>query len=159
MIDEILERNERLIAEYGHAVIHVFADPERCLPSFSYSVGLQDRGFPEIVLAGIPPQAAQGIINDAARNLIERNQPPSEGEIWFDLLQGEFGIRFRELSEAEIEINLCLACRRAGDLGREPPKAFQIIYQDPERRWPEDPAYSCRMALMLAQNRKEETRQ
>lgn len=158
-VNEILERNEALIAEYGHAVIHVFADPERGLPSFSYSIGMQDRGWPEIILSGIPPQSAQPLINDVVARLKERGKPPAEGEILDGLLKGGFLMRLRALSEAEIEINLCLACRRSGDLGREPPKAFQLIFQDPERRWPEDSGYSCPLALLLAQSREEETKQ
>ena len=156
-VADILARNERLIAEYGHAAIHVFADPERGLPSFTYTVGLQDRGLPELILSGIPPQAAQIIVNEVAARLKEQGAP-AEGQQIEGLLQGGYLARFRALSEAEIEANLTIACHRSADMGREPPEAFQIIYQDLAHRWPEDPAYACPLALALAQSR-EETRQ
>lgn len=152
-----MARNERLIAEYGHAVIAVFPDPERGLPGFAYSVGLQDQGLPEIVLSGIPAAPAQQLVNNAAE-ILKAEGAPAEGQILEKFLAGGYKARWRQLSEAEVEINLTLACRRAEDMGREPPRAFQIVYQDLDHRWPEDPAYSCPLALALAQDR-EETRQ
>jgi hypothetical protein len=158
MIDEIRERAEAMIAEHGHMIQHVFADHERGLPSLSYSVGLQDLGWPELVLTGVDARHAHLILNRAVAFLKERGQAPREGEIVGELFGGDYPCRFRALSEAEVAANLLLACARSREIGRSPPKAFQMVYQDPEHRWPEDFAYSCRMALMLAQSR-EETRQ
>lgn len=158
MMGPIPARIEEMIAVHGHAVLGIFADPQRGLPGFSYSIGLQDQGFPELILSGLAPEHARAIINDCAAWLIARAKAPQEGEIIEGFLAGGFQMRFRELSEAEIGANLLMACRRSERMGREAPKAFQMIYQDPERRWPEDKGYSCPMALMLAQS-EEETKQ
>lgn len=158
MRGEIHDRTEGLIERFGHAVIHIFPDLARGLPGFSYSVGLQDLGWPEIVLTGIPPAAAQGIVNRVAQILVERGEPPREGEPFADILQGDYLVRLRSLSPAQVEANLWIACDRAADNSREPPAAFQIVYQDLARRWPEDPGYSCPMALLLADSEEGEAR-
>lgn len=156
--ESTLDWIEEKIAAYHIAILGIFADPERGLPGFSYSIGLQDRGWPEILISGLHPRHAHSILNDIAAMIRKRGAPLKEGEILEGMLEGGFLMRARELSPLEVGANLILACRRSADLARKPPRAFQLIYQDPEHRWPEDPGYSCPMALLLAQER-EETRQ
>lgn len=157
MAEWILDHLEEMIAEHGQAVLGIFADTARGLPAINYSIGLQDLGLPEIVVTGVHSNSAVPIINEIAGWLKLKGSAPADRELLPDGLLSH-PARFRELSAAEIEHNLCFAVHRSDQIGRDPPQAFQIIYQDPDGRWPEDPGYSCGLALLLAQGEKE-TRQ
>jgi hypothetical protein len=155
----ILDQVEMLIADHGLAVMGIFPDMARGLPALNYTVGLQDLGMPEIVLTGVEASIGITILNQVADWLKARGQPPAEGEIFGEgILMEGYQARFRALSPAEVEENLRICNLRNDAIGRDPPEAFQIIYQDTAKRWPEDPAYENRVALLLAQSEKE-TRQ
>jgi hypothetical protein len=150
---------EELIAVHGQAVIGIWPDQPRGLPALNYSIGLQDHSLPEIVLTGVLHQTAVPIINAIADWLKARGSAPAEAEILPDGFIGDgFHARFRQLSKLEVEENLIMAVFRSSQSGRDAPEAFQIVYQDPQGRWPEEDGYSCALSLLLAQSQKE-TRQ
>jgi hypothetical protein len=152
----ILDQVERLIADHGLAVMGIFPDLARGLPALNYTVGLQDFGLPEIVLTGVDAQTGITILNQVADWLKARGEPPADGEILAEGFMADgYQARFRALSVAEVEENLRICNARNDFIGRDPPQAFQIVYQDAAKRWPEDPAYENRVALMLAQSEKE----
>jgi hypothetical protein len=154
-----LDDLELKIAEHGVMVINVATDRARGLPPLAYSVGLQDMGFPELVLTGeANPYASTALVNNVIAWLLDRKAPPRPGEVIpakAKIVAHGFLLRFRPLSEVEVENNLLLAVARSYSIGREPPQAFQLVYQDPDRRWPEERGYKCHLALMLAQDEKE----
>jgi hypothetical protein len=156
--DGIRARLDAGIADLGHMVLAIFPDGERGLPALNYTVGLAEKGLPELVLTGVRAEDARHILNKLVERLDQRGTPPAEGEVVDDLLGGGFKLRFRALSENEVDRNLFLATDRAARLGRAAPTAMQLVYQDESGRWPEDNGYSCTMALLLAQG-DEETRQ
>ena len=59
------------IKEYGCSIISTDTDGTR----MAYTVGLSDSGLPEIVVFGLPPASAHGILNDAAKLLKEDKLP------------------------------------------------------------------------------------
>lgn len=67
------DRIENLITQYGFTVMSIFAaegddDPS---PPFSYTVGLGDKGLPELIVFGLPQEVAHGIISNAVDLLID----------------------------------------------------------------------------------------
>lgn len=66
----------RLIDTHGWAVIGVFPTCAEDGPPFSYTVGLTDRGLPELAIYGLPPQTAGGVLNVAARHAVDRGELP-----------------------------------------------------------------------------------
>lgn len=60
---------KRRIAEQGYFVQHVFSDPDRGVPSYSYTSGLsyaRERKYPEFAMAGrFRPEMMQGLLVDA----------------------------------------------------------------------------------------------
>lgn len=64
----------RLIDAHGWAVIGVFPTrPEDGVP-FSYTVGLTDRGLPELAIYGLPPHTAGGVLNAVARHALDHGE-------------------------------------------------------------------------------------
>lgn len=153
-----MDHVESLIGAHGLAVVNIMPDQIRGLPWMNYSVGLQDYGLPELVLTGVPAPIAVPVINEIASWLKAKGSAPSRAEELPDGILATGRARFRQLSRAEIEANLLFAVHRSDQIGRDPPDAFQIIYQDEQGRWPEEAGYSCALALLLAQDGKE-TRQ
>lgn len=66
----------RLIDAHGWAVIGVFPTCAEDGPPFSYTVGLTDRGLPELAIYGLPPQTAGGVLNVAARHAVDNGELP-----------------------------------------------------------------------------------
>ena len=66
----------RLIDTHGWAVIGVFPTCAEDGPPFSYTVGLTDRGLPELAIYGLPPQTAGGVLNVAARHAVDNGELP-----------------------------------------------------------------------------------
>lgn len=66
---------ERRIKEYGHSVISTSADSPAGEVSLAYTVGLADANLPELMVFGLPAQAACVLLADAARMLREGKLP------------------------------------------------------------------------------------
>ena len=67
--ESILVGVRERIARNGFDIVNVFGDPE--VPTYSYTVGLTDLGFPELFMAGFQPSLMQGLLRDAARRAAE----------------------------------------------------------------------------------------
>lgn len=55
---------------------------------FSYTVGLTDRGLPELAIYGLPPHAAGGLLNAVARHALDHGKLRC-GESILGLLAGD----------------------------------------------------------------------
>ena len=65
---------ESIIHRSGWAVQGVFPTEESPGPHFCYSIGLHDKGLPELLVFGLPLNIGQALINDVARMLMARQQ-------------------------------------------------------------------------------------
>ncbi|WP_203138006.1 DUF4262 domain-containing protein [Microbacterium sp. JZ31] len=54
-----------LVDRHGWAVRHVLADATTTQAAFSYTVGLTSRGWPELVITGLPTDVAHAFISNA----------------------------------------------------------------------------------------------
>lgn len=67
-------RQEELIAQHGWMVQYVFAaagDEDSGVAGFSYTVGLHERGLPELIVFSLPAEIAGKLLNDIAMLLCE----------------------------------------------------------------------------------------
>lgn len=58
-----------MVAHHGWAVLSIHADVDT--PPYSYTVGLTEKGLPEIILFGVPPDAAQPVLEILAKELVD----------------------------------------------------------------------------------------
>lgn len=72
-----------LVRTYGHAVLAIGAEPPE--PSFSYTVGLWESGWPEVIVFGLGPQVAQPILNHLVQLCRQRGAPPAAGEVVLEI--------------------------------------------------------------------------
>ena len=61
-----------LVARHGWAIRHVLADPEAGRAGFSYTVGLTSRGWPELIITGLPSAVADVFIRNAVDVQLEK---------------------------------------------------------------------------------------
>lgn len=70
---EIRRQNERLISRYGWTCQSVMSSPTT--PGWAYTIGLEDRGHPELIVVGRPAKTAYAILEDLAVEVV--NGAPS----------------------------------------------------------------------------------
>lgn len=126
---------EANIEKHGLTVIGVFADPVGMKPTFSYSIGLTDRGWPEMIMVGLHAPYAKGFINALAR----RPEPPKIGEQIDDL--ADLPIRIGAVSEEAIKAYMVQSTARQERTDGPRPTAVQVIYPDKDGRFPGEPGY------------------
>ncbi|HEX7835794.1 MAG TPA: DUF4262 domain-containing protein, partial [Pseudolysinimonas sp.] len=59
------------IRDHGVFIQFVGGDSESLSTSFAYTVGLFGAGHPELLILGVPPGTASGVLNDVARRVRE----------------------------------------------------------------------------------------
>ena len=64
------------IKRYGWTATDVFGTAEHPSPIFTYTTGLTDRGWPELIVFGVPGPVGHGIIS----MVIEKNKKPEDGD-------------------------------------------------------------------------------
>ena len=125
LTQRVSEKLEDLIVSRGWAVMTV---PGK--PGYSYSVGLVDKGLPEIIVFGVGGEEGPKIIGDCARALLERgllnvNEP-------LDGLIDDFKAVLRDLTSAEMQQYLKAAWARSGGTM----DALQLVWPDPSGKFP-----------------------
>ncbi|MEJ6002533.1 DUF4262 domain-containing protein [Paucibacter soli] len=139
MNDDIEERmaklrqaGERLIKEVGWYVQSVapVAGEEGC--AFNYSVGLYDKGLPEILVLGLPLQVGHELINDVARYLIAQKAMGSKlaGEVRLPRWPTSFVLLAADPAQVG-EYAYCAVSRSQGAA-----QFLQIVWPDKEGRFP-----------------------
>jgi hypothetical protein len=123
------------IASKGLSVQPVFADPERGIPSFVYTVGMGSQQLDEILVFGLP-------IEHAAVTLTELGRRRIEGEVF--PLDEPFSIEAMRVDLVLKNISSALSKEwlpMAADLAGGPIKAQQLVWPDPAGKFPWDAGF------------------
>lgn len=129
-----LEKLAVMIERRGHAVIGTFTQgPGDSDISMAYTVGLAKKGLPEIVVFGVPREAAMPILNSAAALLIagklETDVPVSK--------LASMPLVFKHVAPEATEKYLTESTDNAG----RPVAALQMVWPDTQGRFPWDPRF------------------
>jgi len=73
-IEQIRQHMEAMIQKFGWFVQGVFPTAGSPGQEFSYSVGLHDKGLPEVLVIGLPMQSAHVLVNDVANYLVAQKE-------------------------------------------------------------------------------------
>mgnify|MGYP000898506991 CR=1 FL=1 len=83
------EKLQAMIDQHGWAVVGVFPTGQDEGVAFSYTVGLTDKGLPELAIYGLDPTTGGAILNRVAQRMIDhgelRGGERIEGELAHDL--------------------------------------------------------------------------
>lgn len=149
--DEAIKFFEEVVAEHGAfcAADEVQLNGHDSTMA-THTVGLAEKGWPELVMVGIEPRVAGQVLN----SVMKRGQMKAG-----DIIEGVATIPMRceTISEDAIEAFMGQAIAyRIAHGGREI-EALQLVFSDSEKRWPEDEGFNkteTRTQVLLKDYRK-----
>lgn len=124
-IDDYLDHLRMIIMFCGWAVQFVEDDRK----PFAYTVGLHEKGLPELVLTGLPPHESARLLNAMARRVLDEGialQP-------FMHIDFQSELHFEVVEVEHPDAHLKMAVNIYG-----PIRALQLVWTDDHRRWPWD---------------------
>jgi hypothetical protein len=139
-LDDFFDEQSEIIEKFGWAVVHVVPtedDPPDTVP-FAYTVGLTGYGFPELVIAGLPPETGHVLLNEMAGRVCDEGLGLRHGHHIRGLLDGqEVRVVAGEISEVLFP---GAALMRYGD-GRV--RLLQLAWPDAGDRFPWQSGYDA----------------
>ncbi len=138
MSDFFREQTE-IIQQYGWAVVHVLPsdeDPADAVP-FAYTVGLTAAARPELVIAGLPPDLAHQLLNELAGRVHDEGAHFHHGRHVTDLIVDQDVVILTGAPTPDLWPGAALA-----RYGRERVRLQQLVWPDPESRFPWQAGYS-----------------
>lgn len=128
-IVDYLKHLNGVIREHGWAVQGVERHGDQ--PAWAYTIGLTERGQPELLVTGLPLSQARILLNNVASHMIN---PAGHGPSPGDRTQLANGRQLEIVAVSEPLEHLRFAVELYGDSVQ----ACQLVYSDLEGRWPWD---------------------
>jgi uncharacterized protein DUF4262 len=116
-VQEWLEAIRETVEKHGWAVQFVESDRR----PYAYTVGLHERGLPELLVTGLQPQPAVRVLNSVAEYLVAGGRPVAGERM---LLGGELLLDFVQVEHPDAHMNIAVAL-----YGSEL-KALQLVWPD-----------------------------
>lgn len=138
-VDGFLTKVEANIEKYGHSGIQILGDdPEN---TFTYTVGLSDVHWPELIIFGIEPNNALSIINSVVSHLRSTETRPTAGMVIDKALS--VPVKLGAIPHDEVLEHFKVALRRANEKGSndEAIAGLQIVWPDTAGLFPGDDGY------------------
>jgi len=136
-LDQEDARTRATVRRYGWAIEYVMGDPDRRQAPFAYTIGLFGLAHPELVVAGVEPHTASGLLNDVGAQIRQGR----------DLVPGEL-LRFDDWAHrvtVEVVPNPGEILFAANRYYQRPDEAsvpaFQLTYDDLGGRFPWEEGY------------------
>lgn len=139
MRDGIASMEERLIAEHGWAIRGVFESDDGSTPSFAFTVGLHDRGCPELITFGVQYQIAGRFLNELAEQLVSGNRQDARLIAGPVVMQG-WPVKFFLLQCAAGDLNGDVAAVLARSGGSA--AVAQVCWSDEAGKFPWEPGFA-----------------
>jgi hypothetical protein len=125
------------IRDQGVFIQFVGGDPESLSTSFGYTVGLFEIGHPELLILGVAPGTASGVLNDVARR-VRAGRALTPGEVLvFD--EWPHRVTVELLPNPQAILFVANDFYERTDDTSVP--AYQLTYDDRSRRFPWDAGY------------------
>jgi hypothetical protein len=138
--EQILEEMEAIIARVGWMVTAVFGSEGE--PEFAYTVGLAAKGWPELIVFGLPPQTAMAVLNILAERLTDGKTVVRDEPLDYVLEGATVTVIDADRTKADKYMH---AARNRDEQYR----AAQVVWPDPQHRMPWDEGYDKRYAQLV----------
>lgn len=122
-VQEWLEAIRETVEKHGWAV--QFVESDRA--PYAYTVGLHERGRPELLVTGLAPQRAVLVLNSVAEYLLRGGKPVPGERI---LIGGELLLEVVQVEHPDAHLNIAVAL-----YGNEI-KALQLVWPDDQGHRP-----------------------
>lgn len=123
-INEIIDR-------YGVMIQWVSAGVDT--PAFAYTVGLAKLDHPELIIFGLSPESAQGVLNSMGLAVVAKTRrwgPGRSDEVFGDAVPAML-VEVRDSADYLLAANSMFAIP-----GQGPLPALQVLHPDPAGLWP-----------------------
>jgi hypothetical protein len=141
-LDDVRDQIERIVGAMGHAVVSV--PPSKDSPGVSYSVGLVDTGWPELVVTGLVGDQGILVVNAAVTALRKGERIPRDGLV----VEGAISVplRLRSIDADSGRRMTSAASDRHARMGGRPEayRAMQLLWPDASGRFPDETGYDGR---------------
>lgn len=137
--EAFLENQDRVIAEHGHVSVYVGGDdPDR---TYTYTVGLNDVGWPELICMTLGPDSSYMILNEVVRKLRSSERMPVDQMIVTEALN--FPIHLISAPNDPQSERFTMARERAIRIGKSPESVtgLQAVWPDPDGKYPWEVGY------------------
>ena len=128
---DYLDQFRATMLKHGWALQYVESDRT----PYAYTIGLHDRGLPELLVTGVSPQRAARLLNRLAERAVD-GEPPTRGE-QIALRAGPL-IEIVEVEHPDAHMDTAVAF-----YGSEF-RALQLVWADGQGRWPWDARFGGR---------------
>lgn len=130
---QFTETVEQNIKTHGCNIVSSYDSKGRV---FSYTIGLTDRGWPELIISGPPPEVAGTALNRAVAELKSRcsERGPTPGDILNDPLL--VPVELRKVDPRVLLGYMAQAVYRQERVGGPAPEALQVVWPDELGLWP-----------------------
>ena len=129
-LDEYLDSLRDTIADHGWVV--QFVEDER--RPFAYTIGLHERGLPELLITGMQAQTSARLLNSIAHMIVD-DGTTLQPAVHIDY-QGEFLLEVVEVEHPDVHLKFAVSICGA-DI-----RAYQLVWTDDRRHWPWDRGWS-----------------
>ncbi|MET7968757.1 DUF4262 domain-containing protein [Micromonospora sp. NPDC005305] len=137
--DGVLRRQTEIIDRVGWAVTLVLPtdrDPDN-FSAFAYTVGLTAHNYPELLIAGLDPATSQALLNDLAGRVYDKAERFHHGQRIGDLIAGYDAVVVAGDPTDQLHPGAAF-----GRYGRDRVRLQQIVWPDPDARFPWDSGYT-----------------
>jgi hypothetical protein len=128
-LDDYLELLREQILRHGWVVQYVEDDK---MP-FAYTIGLHDRGLPELLVTGLDPQRAGWLLNTFAKRVLSGRRPTAGNEV---LLPAGTRLELVDVEHPVAHMDMAIAIEGSGI------RAVQLVWADGRGRWPWAPGFN-----------------
>jgi hypothetical protein len=126
--EDYLALLRKTITAHGWAVQYV--DDDRT--PFAYTIGLHDRGLPELLVTGLEPKRATWLLNTFAKRVVAGGMSAPGNQVWLPA-----GTRVELVAVAHPDAHLYMAVA----IGGPEIEAVQLVWADGRGRWPWAPGF------------------
>lgn len=124
------------IDKRGWTMVGVEPTPTR--PPYVYTLGLTERHLPELVVTGLAPCCSVALLDQVVVDILHHGRAPDPGDQSAWVRPHPVTTTLEAVRLSEPTVHLCWAVDMYGP-GIE---ALQVVYTDPEGRWPWDARYT-----------------
>jgi hypothetical protein len=135
-LDDVNARNLEAIDRDGWAVVMVAPRADESFAAFAYTIGLSERADSELILVGLDPFVAAGILNSIAENAASGGSL-RPGPLP-DVLEGDYVVDLRLMDPSRYEEYLGRLLWFHDNFGREPLRVLQFVWPDKRGRYPDE---------------------
>ena len=120
-------------------------DDQNFLP-FTYTIGLTDIGWPELIIAGLGGVTAGTILNAVVTRCLTDLGPPIAGVEIKKI--ANYPVRLQSISDEQRDEYLRWSVARQERVGGPEPQVLQVVFPDPNGKWPDDPKCEAKTAFV-----------